>query len=113
MPVIPDSRSALMDAIRKGSQLKHVEADSESNKSNTSNDDPRNALMNQIRQGVGLRKAEDRPLKPAKQTEENVGLKEALMRAMQERSRAINRTDDESDGNDDDDSDSDGDEWDD
>ena len=101
-----------MDAIRKGGQLRHVEPDSDSNKSNTSGDDPRNALMNQIRLGVGLKKAEDRPLKPIKQSEETGGLKEALMRAMQERSRAINRTDDESDGNDDTDSGSTSDEWD-
>jgi hypothetical protein len=101
-----------MEQIRRGNQLKHVEADSDSNKSNTSNsDDPRNALLNQIKQGVGLRPVDDRPLKPLpKSTDEAGGLKEALMRAMNERNRAINHTD-ESDG--DSGGASDGDEWDD
>jgi Wiskott-Aldrich syndrome protein len=107
-PVANDTRSALMDQIRKGRALNHVEPDSESVKSNTSNDDPRNALMNQIRQGVGLRSVEinagkaDRKSGPA----EAGGLAGALARALQERARAIGQTD-ESDNN----SESDEDEW--
>ncbi|XP_054168787.1 actin nucleation-promoting factor WASL-like [Oppia nitens] len=114
LPAVSDNRSALMDQIRKGRQLQHVEPDSDSNKSNTSsNDDPRNALLNQIKQGVGLRPAENRTLKPVpKKADEVGGLKEALMRAMNERSKAINRTDDESDGGGDSDGGSDDDEWD-
>ena len=98
-----------MDQIRKGRQLHHVEADKESVTSNTSSDDPRDALMNQIRQGVGLRRVETNKGRPDRNSNpaEAGGLAGALAKALLERSKAINRTDDESE-----DTDSDDDDWD-
>ncbi|CAG2104881.1 unnamed protein product [Medioppia subpectinata] len=77
-----------------GRQLQPVESESDSSKSNNSNsDDPRNALTNQIKR-VGLRPVDDRPLRPMrKKTYEKGGLKEALMREINESLPVVNWTD--------------------
>ncbi|XP_017474623.1 PREDICTED: neural Wiskott-Aldrich syndrome protein-like [Rhagoletis zephyria] len=105
-----DGHSALMEAIRKGSTLNHVEpTDTSSNSSGGGGgEDIRDQLMNQIRQGVGLRKVEPNANKAEVSKTPTSGLAGALARALQERSRAINQTDDSSDS----DSHSSDDEWD-
>lgn len=95
-----DPRSALMESIRSGTKLKHVEADSKKT------DDSRGELLNQIRQGVELKSVQ--PVeKPSQGSLPVDGLAGALARALAERSKAIHS--DSSDTNDSDESDSD--EW--
>lgn len=54
LPVVPDTRNALMDSIRKGAQLKKVEAPAfTENKSD---------LLSEIRSGFELRPVGDRPV---------------------------------------------------
>ena len=70
-------------------------------------DDIRDQLMNQIRRGVDLKKVEPNANKPEASKTPTGGLAGALARALQERSRALNQTDDSSDSN----SNSSDDEW--
>lgn len=90
--------------------MNHVEpTDTSSNSSGGGGgEDIRDQLMNQIRQGVGLRKVEPNANKAEVSKTPTSGLAGALARALQERSRAINQTDDSSDS----DSHSSDDEWD-
>lgn len=72
-------------------------------------EDMRDQLMNQIRKGTHLKKVEPNANKPEVSKTPTSGLAGALARALQERSRAINQTDDSSDS----DSNSDDEDWDD
>lgn len=83
--VSTDPRSALMDAIRSGATLKHV--DTESKKSDIGGDDSRDDLLNEIRKGVELKPVQQQPAKP--QGAPFDGLAGALARALEERSRDI------------------------
>jgi len=105
-----DSHSALMEQIRKGSTLNHVEPTemtSHTQLNSNGGEDIRGQLMNQIRSGVNLKKVEPNANKPEPSKTPTGGLAGALARALQERSRALNQTDDSSDSN----SNSSDDEW--
>ncbi|XP_066995437.1 actin nucleation-promoting factor WASL isoform X2 [Anabrus simplex] len=97
----PDTRSALMDAIRSGTSLKHVEVENK----RTSGGDTRGELLDQIRQGVELKSVQQKA-KPAPSSTPQNGLAGALARALAERSRVIHS--DSSASSDDDEED---DEW--
>lgn len=94
-----------MDQIRKGSQLNHVDptevASSREASNNAGGGDMRDQLLNQIRSGVNLRKVDPNEKKSEPKADANnaggTGLAGALARALQERSRALNQTDDSSD----------------
>lgn len=105
VPVVNDTRNALMESIRKGTTLKKVDATTLSTGSGS--DDGRNNLLKEIRQGVELRPAGERELSQ-RESGNNFGtdaLADALKRALQERSRALQSSDSSSS--------SDNDEWDD
>ncbi|KAI1298604.1 Neural Wiskott-Aldrich syndrome protein [Halotydeus destructor] len=107
---VPDMRSALMDQIRGGAKLAHVDAESESVKSNNSSSSGgggRNALLDQIKGGVVLKRVETNSERPVSGPPVS-GLAGALARALEERNRVIQQTDDSSSDSDDGD-----DEWDD
>lgn len=89
LPVVPDVRSALMDSIRKGAQLKKV--DVSSNASNSSGDS-RSDLLSEIRSGVELRPVSDRPTqnRSSDGTGGTDALADALRRALEQRKMAIN-----------------------
>ncbi|XP_058825214.1 actin nucleation-promoting factor WASL [Topomyia yanbarensis] len=104
IPAGDDSRSALMDSIRKGTTLKKVD---QSALSTGSGGDPRSDLLSQIRDGFELRPVADREPGNA-QADRTSGsgdcgtdaLADALRRALAERGRAIRSSDeDESDSN--------------
>lgn len=80
----PDPRSALMDAIRSGKALKHVEV--ESKKSSGSSSDTRGDLLDQIRQGVELKSVQ--PIQRQAEDPQN-SLAGALARALAERAKFI------------------------
>lgn len=106
-PPAHDGRAALFDQIRKGKELNHVEVGS-ANNSLSSGDDARGALLSQIRQGCVLKPVSEdaRPVQSPSPLME--GLAGALARALQERSRAIQQTDESGSSSDEDD----GDDWD-
>lgn len=112
-PAIPglggdDNRSALLDSIRKGTQLKKVDHSALSTGSDSAND-PRSDLLSQIRGGIELRPVTER--EPGAQVDRSSGsagsgdcgtdaLADALRRALAERGRVIRSSDeDESDSN--------------
>lgn len=108
VPVVNDTRNALMESIRKGTTLKKVDPANLSTGSGS--DDGRNNLLKEIRQGVELRPAGERELSQ-RDSNNSAGygtdaLADALKRALQERSRALRLSDEEDDS-------SDNDEWDD
>jgi Wiskott-Aldrich syndrome protein len=89
LPVVPDTRNALMESIRKGAQLKKV--DVSSNASNSSGDS-RNDLMSEIRGGIELRPVSDRPT-ANRSSGDGAGtdaLANALRRALELRNKAVN-----------------------
>ncbi|CAG2056445.1 unnamed protein product [Timema podura] len=97
-----DPRSALLDSIRSGKPLKHIEVE---RKKSVSGGDSRNNLLDQIRQGVELKSVQNTPSPTIANTlNTQDGLAGALARALAERSRAIHS--DSSTSSDDDD-----DEW--
>lgn len=107
LPVVSDNRSALMDSIRKGAQLKKVEASS--NATNSSGDS-RGDLLSEIRGGIELRRVSDRPV-ANRSSGEGTGtdaLADALKRALELRKAAING---ESSSSEEDNQDSDEGEW--
>lgn len=108
VPVVSDTRNALMDSIRKGTVLKKVDPATLSTGSGS--DDGRNNLLKEIRQGVELRPAGERELSQRDSNNSSGcgtdALADALKRALQERSRALRLSDEEEDS-------SDNDEWDD
>lgn len=88
LPVIPDMNTALMDSIRKGAQLKKVEASSTSSNSGDSHTD----LLSQIRGGIELRPVTERPV-ANRSSGDGAGadaLADALRRALELRKTAIN-----------------------
>lgn len=106
-PVVPDTRNALMDSIRKGTTLRKVDPAALSTGSGGGGD-ARNDLLSEIRQGIELKPAADREISGQRDSG-NRGtdaLADALRRALQERSRVIHSSDEEDDT-------SDNDEWDD
>lgn len=109
LPVVNDTRNALMESIRSGATLKKVDPATLSTGSGS--DDGRNNLLKEIRQGVELRPAGERELSQ-RDSSNSAGcggtdaLADALKRALQERSRALRLSDEEEDS-------SDNDEWDD
>lgn len=76
----------------------------------SNSDDPRTALMNQIKGGVKLKPVNSNQSKPTPvaQSKPAIGLAGALAKALQERKEALQPTDDESQSDHDDDDD----EWD-
>ncbi|RWS30266.1 hypothetical protein B4U80_11059 [Leptotrombidium deliense] len=104
-----DPRNALLEQIRQGKKLHHVDPETDSVKSDGSSGGGRDALLAQIRQGVELKSVEtnaERPLPNA-----GPGIASALAKALEERSRAIHETDDSSSSSNEDEIDDD--EWDD
>lgn len=107
LPVVSDNRNALMDAIRKGANLKKVEVSS----TTSSSGDSRNDLLSEIRSGVDLRPVGERP-QGNRSSGEHGGtdaLAEALKKALEIRKTAFGgSSSSESDVDEDDDN-----EWDD
>lgn len=99
-----DPRSALLESIRSGRTLKHVEVDG---KRPASVNDSRGELLDQIRQGVELKSVQTTP-RPSVNTPPQDSLAGALARALAERARAIHS---ETSGSSDDDDDEEDDEW--
>lgn len=95
-PAANDPRSALMDSIRKGTTLKKVDISTLS----TGSGDSRSELLSEIRSGIELRPVENRELAPAsnRASDDSCGtdaLADALRRALQERGRVIQSSDDD------------------
>ncbi|XP_046909902.2 WASP actin nucleation promoting factor isoform X1 [Dermatophagoides farinae] len=116
LPSTNDNRSALLEEIRRGAQLNHVDPTEQrqnGNGNNSSTTDVRGQLLDQIRRGVDLKKVDTNA--NAKPSNEMIGrggaLADALARALQERAQDWNQTSDSSD-NDSNDTDDD-DDWDD
>ncbi|PSN53243.1 hypothetical protein C0J52_07988 [Blattella germanica] len=80
-----DSRSALLESIRSGKTLKHVEA----NKQPAPVNDSRGDLLDQIRQGIELKSVQPTSKLPPTKTAPEDSLAGALARALAERSRVI------------------------
>lgn len=95
-PVVDDGRNALLDAIRKGTTLKKV--DSMAQKDDNDNENKRNDLMSEIRQGKELRSANERDSPPSAGGTD--ALADALRRALQERSKVMCSSDEEGDSSD-------------
>jgi Wiskott-Aldrich syndrome protein len=95
-----DPRLALLESIRSGKTLKHVEVDG---KRPAGVGDSRGELLDQIRQGVELKSVQSTP-RPSVNTAPEDGLAGALARALAERARAIHsETSGSSDGGDEED----------
>lgn len=102
----PDGHNALMESIRKGTQLRKVDPAALS--TGSSSGDARNDLLDEIRRGKELKPAAEREL-GGQRDSYNRGtdaLADALRRALQERSKAFQSSDE-------DESTSDNEEWDD
>ncbi|KAK7868548.1 hypothetical protein R5R35_009448 [Gryllus longicercus] len=99
-PSAADPRSALMESIRSGKQLRHVEVESKVPTSGASRGD----LLDQIRQGVELKSVQPLPRPSQTSTPQN-GLAGALARALAERSRVIHSDSSGSSGEDNEDED--------
>ena len=114
-----NDRSALMDEIRRGAQLNHVDPTEQSSQRQNGNGnnptDVRGQLLDQIRRGVDLKKVEPNTNKSEAKSANEIGkggaLADALARALQERAQGWNQTSDSSD--DDSNNSDDDDEWDD
>ncbi|XP_075525759.1 actin nucleation-promoting factor WASL-like [Dermacentor variabilis] len=103
-----DVRGALLEQIRKGKPLNHVDPETESTHSTNSNPDARGALLDQIRGGIRLKSVPDSARTSPSETKLE-GLAGALARALQERAKACMPDDSDSS----DDSESEEDDWDD
>ncbi|XP_075148108.1 WASP actin nucleation promoting factor isoform X2 [Haematobia irritans] len=103
LPPISDTRNELLDSIRKGVQLKKVDTSALSTGSGDSHGD----LMSEIRMGFELKPAQSRELPANRLSDEHVSgtdaLADALRRALLDRGRVMQSSDDESEssGNDD------------
>lgn len=97
-----DPRAALMQAIKSGPKLNRVDTESLSSAKLNKTEDCRDALLSQIRKGVELRPVEINAEKPAPAPVMG-GIAGALVRALEERSRALAPTDDSSSSSSDDD----------
>ncbi|KAI7811895.1 neural Wiskott-Aldrich syndrome protein [Triplophysa rosa] len=97
-------KSALLDQIRGGTQLKKVE---QNNRPVSSMG--RDALLDQIRQGIQLKTVSDNDSGPPTPAQ-SAGIVGALMEVMQKRSKAIHSSDEDEDDDEDEDFEDD-DEW--
>ncbi|XP_062125019.1 actin nucleation-promoting factor WASL isoform X1 [Drosophila sulfurigaster albostrigata] len=97
VPVETDSRSALMDEIRKGKMLKAVD---HSNASPASGGDLRDNLLGQIREGYALKPVTERKLAEQRVSDDGTGgtdaLADALRRALAARGTVMHSDDEES-----------------
>lgn len=87
LPALPDNRSALMDSIKKGAQLKKVEVSSDAATGNAGRGD----LLSEIRGGIELRPVSDRPT-ANRSSGDGTGtdaLADALRRALELRKTAV------------------------
>uniref|UniRef100_UPI0037E80A03 WASP like actin nucleation promoting factor b isoform X2 n=1 Tax=Semicossyphus pulcher TaxID=241346 RepID=UPI0037E80A03 len=98
-------KSALLNQIRSGTQLKKVEQ-----KERPVSSTGRDALLDQIRQGIQLKAREDNSDSSPSTPAPSAGIVGALMEVMQKRSRAIHSSD-EDDEDDEDEDFEDEDEW--
>jgi len=105
LPNIDTGRNNLMEEIRRGGTLRHVSPE----KKNKVGADSRGDLMDQIRQGVALKKVDSSTLEqePRDVCENTPGIAGMLQRALQERGVAMGLSDSEGEDSGDDD------EWDD
>ncbi|XP_048124475.1 WASP like actin nucleation promoting factor b isoform X2 [Alosa alosa] len=101
-------KSALLEQIRGGTQLKKVEA----NNKPAATSIGRDALLDQIRQGIQLKTVTDGPDSAPSAPAPSAGIVGALMEVMQKRSKAIHSSDEDEDDDEEEDFDDD-DEWDD
>lgn len=107
-----DSRCALLDQIRQGKNLKKVDRTAQPTANNTnsqSSGDSRDALLDQIRAGTKLKSVDKNQAEKPAPALDTSGLAGALAKALQERSRVLQQTDDSSSDSSDSDSDE---EWD-
>ncbi|KAF4081392.1 hypothetical protein AMELA_G00160840 [Ameiurus melas] len=108
VPLPTGGKSALLEQIREGTQLKKV--DHNNSQRQTSTNTGRDALLDQIRQGIQLKTVSDSsdsgPPTPAPAS----GIVGALMEVMQKRSKAIHSSDEDEDDDEDEDFEDD-DEW--
>uniref|UniRef100_A0A3Q2PWM3 Actin nucleation-promoting factor WASL n=1 Tax=Fundulus heteroclitus TaxID=8078 RepID=A0A3Q2PWM3_FUNHE len=102
-------KSALLEQIRGGTQLKKVE---QNNTKAPASSTGRDALLDQIRQGIQLKNVSDHPESAPQTPAPAAGIVGALMEVMQKRSKAIHSSDDDEDEDEDDDFEDD-EEWDD
>ncbi|XP_068595455.1 WASP like actin nucleation promoting factor a [Brachionichthys hirsutus] len=104
----PGGKSALLEQIRGGTQLKKVEQNHRAPASGVGRD----ALLDQIRQGIQLKNVPDNPESGSPTPASTAGIVGALMEVMQKRSKAIHSSDEDEDDEDEEDFEDD-DEWDD
>ncbi|XP_034444208.1 WASP like actin nucleation promoting factor a isoform X2 [Hippoglossus hippoglossus] len=104
----PGGKSALLDQIRGGTQLKKVDPNPKVPATNTGRD----ALLDQIRQGFQLKTVPDHPESSPPSSAPTAGIVGALMEVMQKRSKAIHSSDEDEDDDEDEDFEDD-EEWDD
>ncbi|XP_032378841.1 WASP like actin nucleation promoting factor a isoform X2 [Etheostoma spectabile] len=104
----PGGKSALLEQIRVGAQLKKVEQNNRAPASGVGRD----ALLDQIRQGIQLKTVPDQPESGPPTSAPTAGIVGALMEVMQKRSKAIHSSDEDEDDDEDEDFEDD-DEWDD
>jgi len=109
LPPAQDGRMDLLSAIRGANKdgLKHVDAESQSS---AGSNDPKSALLQQIRAGGNLKQVDHTTNRKSDALEEDSGLAGALARALATRHKTIQGGDDDDD---EDDVDDDDDEWDD
>nr|XP_019934981.1 PREDICTED: neural Wiskott-Aldrich syndrome protein isoform X1 [Paralichthys olivaceus] len=104
----PGGKSALLEQIRGGTQLKKVEQNHKAPATNIGRD----ALLDQIRQGIQLKTVPDHPESSPSTPAPTAGIVGALMEVMQKRSKAIHSSDEDEDDDEDEDFEDD-EEWDD
>ncbi|KAK5901659.1 hypothetical protein CesoFtcFv8_007000 [Champsocephalus esox] len=107
-PKSPGEKTALLDQIRGGTQLKKVEQNNRAPATGVGRD----ALLDQIRQGMKLKNVPDQPESGPLSAAPSAGIVGALMEVMQKRSKAIHSSDEDEDDDEDEDFEDD-DEWDD
>ncbi|XP_028810986.1 neural Wiskott-Aldrich syndrome protein-like isoform X2 [Denticeps clupeoides] len=105
LPSPMGGKSALLDQIREGTQLKRVEQNNRP-ASNTGRD----ALLDQIRQGIQLKNVSESSDSAPPTPAPSAGIVGALMEVMQKRSRAIHSSDEDEDDEEEEDFEED-DEW--
>ncbi|XP_061898957.1 WASP like actin nucleation promoting factor a isoform X1 [Entelurus aequoreus] len=105
---VAGGKSALLEQIRGGAQLKKVEQNHRESPPSSGRD----ALLDQIRQGIQLKTVSDSPESGSPTPAPTAGIVGALMEVMQKRSKAIHSSDDDEDDDEDEDFEED-DEWDD
>lgn len=106
IPAVPDVRNALMESIRKGAQLKKVDA---SSSSSNGGGDTRNDLLSEIRGGIELRRVSEKTNQANRSSDGTGGvggtdaLADALRRALETRREKMDpSSSDDSDNSEDD-----------